>query len=56
MTDSLGHNDRYDQVIIAAHSDQALAMLRDPTDDERAVLGAIRYRAECRLSASRHRA
>ena len=45
VTDSLGHNDRYDQVIIAAHSDQALAMLRDPTDDERAVLGAIRYRA-----------
>ena len=44
VDDSLGHTERYDQVVIAAHSDQALAMLRDPSDDERAVLGAIRYR------------
>jgi predicted NAD/FAD-binding protein len=44
VTDSLGHTDRYDQVVIAAHSDQALAMLRDPSADEQAVLGLIRYR------------
>jgi len=35
--------DSFDQVIIAAHSDQALAMLSDPTPAEREILGAIRY-------------
>lgn len=35
--------ERFDQVVIAAHSDQALGMLADPTDAERAVLGAIPY-------------
>jgi predicted NAD/FAD-binding protein len=44
VTDSLGHRNVYDQVVIAAHSDQALAMLRDPSADESAVLGAIAYR------------
>jgi uncharacterized protein len=29
ITDTTGHSERYDQVIIAAHSDQALAMLGD---------------------------
>ena len=33
----------FDEVVIAAHSDQALAMLTDPTDAEREVLGAIPY-------------
>jgi predicted NAD/FAD-binding protein len=33
----------FDHVVIAAHSDQALAMLGDPSDAEREVLGAIRY-------------
>ncbi len=33
----------FDEVIIATHSDQALAMLADPTDAEREVLGAIAY-------------
>ncbi len=37
--------DAYDQVVIAAHSDQALAMLADPSDAERDVLGAIPYQA-----------
>jgi len=36
---------RFDQVILALHSDQALAVLTDPTPAEREVLGAIRYRA-----------
>ncbi|MCB2155450.1 FAD-dependent oxidoreductase [bacterium] len=35
--------ERFDRVIIAAHSDQALRMLEDPTDAEREVLGAIPY-------------
>jgi uncharacterized protein len=33
----------FDQVVIATHSDQALAMLRDPSEREREVLGAIPY-------------
>jgi predicted NAD/FAD-binding protein len=32
-----------DRVVIAAHADQALAMLADPTPDERRVLGAFTY-------------
>lgn len=36
--------ERFDAVIIAAHSDQALAMLGDPSPVERAVLGAVRFR------------
>jgi predicted NAD/FAD-binding protein len=35
--------ERFDQVIIAAHSDQALSMLDDPSAQEREVLGAIAY-------------
>ena len=33
----------YDAVFLACHSDQALAMLDNPTPVERSVLGAIRY-------------
>ena len=35
----------FDEVVIAAHSDQALSMLATPTDAEHEVLGAIRYQA-----------
>src|ERR1700719_4421124 len=42
-SDSHGTSDSYDHVVIASHSDQALAMLSDADDRERAVLGAIRY-------------
>ena len=35
--------EHFDKVILATHSDQALALLRDPSHDERRVLGAIRY-------------
>lgn len=35
--------ERFDEVIIAAHSDQSLAMLENPTDAERSILGAIGY-------------
>jgi uncharacterized protein len=41
--DSHGGSDRYDHVVIAAHSDQALAMLSDADTNERAILGAIGY-------------
>ncbi|KPQ30115.1 MAG: putative NAD/FAD-binding protein [Marinobacter excellens HL-55] len=34
---------QFDQVILACHSDQALAMLSDATDKERQILGAIPY-------------
>ena len=36
-------SERYDAVVLACHSDQALALLADAGDDERRVLGAIRY-------------
>lgn len=38
-----GGRDVFDAVVVATHSDQALAMLARPTELERAVLGAIRY-------------
>lgn len=34
---------RFDAVVMAVHSDQALRMLDDPSAEEREVLGAIRY-------------
>jgi predicted NAD/FAD-binding protein len=43
VRDSHGRVDNYDHVVIAAHSDQALAMLSDADERERAVLGAIGY-------------
>ncbi len=33
----------FDEVVVAAHSDQALAMLADPSEAEQEVLGAIPY-------------
>jgi predicted NAD/FAD-binding protein len=41
--DSHGRSDSYDHVVIAAHSDQALAMLSDADSRERAVLGGMGY-------------
>lgn len=35
--------EHFDQVVFACHSDQALALLADPSEDERGVLTAIRY-------------
>lgn len=37
-----GNVERYDEVVIATHAPQALAMLEDPSDSERALLGALR--------------
>jgi predicted NAD/FAD-binding protein len=36
-------NEHFDEVVLACHSDQALSLLADARDDERRVLGAIRY-------------
>lgn len=36
-------SERFDHVVLAAHSDQSLAMLRQPSKAEAEVLGAIRY-------------
>ena len=38
-------SERFDEVVLACHSDQALALLTDASADEQAVLGAIRYHA-----------
>ena len=56
VTDSLGHTDSYDQVVIAAHSDQALAMLRDASDGRARSAGRHPLSSERGLSASRYRA
>ena len=36
-------SERFDHIVLACHSDQALALLGQPTRDETALLGAIRY-------------
>lgn len=43
LTDDRGRIEWFDQVILACHSDQALGLLADADDEERAFLGAIRY-------------
>ena len=40
-----GNVETFDYVFIACHSDQALELLGDPTEQEREVLGAIQYQA-----------
>lgn len=43
IIDARGALDRFDYVVMACHSDQALAMLESPTHAERDVLGAFPY-------------
>ena len=38
-----GHAERFDEVVIATHTDQALGLLREPSGEERKLLGDIRY-------------
>ncbi len=45
MVTSAGRSERFDEVVLACHSDQSLALLADATADERVVLGAVRYHA-----------
>ncbi len=40
---SAAGTERFDHVVLACHSDQALTLLRDAGNDEREILGAIRY-------------
>ena len=44
VVDTRGEREAFDEVVVATHSDQALALLAEPTPAERAVLGAIGYR------------
>lgn len=41
--DSAAGSEVFDQVVLACHSDQALALLADASDNEQAILGAIGY-------------
>lgn len=43
VTDASGHADRFDEVVIATHADQALQLLGDPDQTEAELLGAFRY-------------
>ncbi len=45
LTPAGGEPERYDELILAVHSDQALRMLADPSRSEAEVLGAIPYQA-----------
>ncbi|MBD1584051.1 NAD(P)/FAD-dependent oxidoreductase [Pseudoalteromonas sp. S16_S37] len=40
-----GHSEQFDKVVFACHSDQALALIDNPSEDEVAILGAIPYTA-----------
>ena len=43
VTTQAAGEERFDEVVIAAHADQALRMLEDPSDREREILGAFPY-------------
>jgi predicted NAD/FAD-binding protein len=43
VRDASGHWDRFDNVILACHADQALALLEDADARERALLGCFAY-------------
>jgi predicted NAD/FAD-binding protein len=43
VTDESGHTERYDQVILACHADQALRMLENPDAHESACLSEFKY-------------
>jgi uncharacterized protein len=43
VKDRDGHEEIYDDVVIATHADQALGLLQDPTPQEQDLLGRFRY-------------
>jgi predicted NAD/FAD-binding protein len=45
VTPRSGESEIFDRVVLAAHADQSLAMLVDPSPAEREILGAIPYQA-----------
>lgn len=43
VTDERGHTERFDSVVLATHSDQSLELIKDRSEAESEILGAIRY-------------
>ena len=43
VDDHRGGHDRFDQVVLACHADQALALIDSPEAEEEALLGSFRY-------------
>jgi len=43
VRDIHGAEQSFDEVVLACHADEALALLADPTTEERRILGAFRY-------------
>ncbi len=43
LTTDDGQRHRFDKIVVATHADQALALLEDPSEEERRVLGAFGY-------------
>ena len=43
MRASGGEVERFDRVVVATHADEALALLEDPSDEERRALGGFAY-------------
>jgi len=43
LTTEDGEQHRFDEIVVATHADQALALLEDPSEDEDRVLGAFGY-------------
>jgi uncharacterized protein len=43
VRDAQGRIERYDNIVVATHGDEALAMLEDASAEERNVLGAFQY-------------
>ncbi|MDG1286904.1 MAG: FAD-dependent oxidoreductase [Rickettsiales bacterium] len=43
IEDAQGETHKYDQVIFACHSDQAMQLLQNPTPKEQDIVGSIRY-------------
>jgi predicted NAD/FAD-binding protein len=43
VIDTHGAMQRYDRIVFACHADEALAILADPTEDERRILEAFHY-------------
>lgn len=41
--DTNGGSEEFDNIIFACHSDQAIRLLQDPTDQEKKIIGAIKY-------------
>jgi predicted NAD/FAD-binding protein len=43
VIDARGQRDRFDDIVVATHADQALRLLADPDETEAALLGAFSY-------------